>query len=203
MSTGYIETVDELRSLFRAPAERAVRKQLDRLDVHCRRFIELAPFVVLATGNGENFDASPRGGAPGFVRIVDESTLWIPDSPGNNRLDSLANIIATARVGLLFLIPGVDETLRVNGSARLSVEVAKLGQLSDGKRTPAVLVEVIVEEAYLHCAKALMRSNLWSESARQDRGVLPTIGQMIADQVGETAPPETQEEMLARYAKDL
>jgi hypothetical protein len=203
MSTGYIDTVDELRSLFQAPGGRALRKQLDRLDVHCRRFIELAPFVVMATDNGETMDASPRGGKPGFVRVVDDMTLWIPDSPGNNRLDSLANIIATGKIGLLFLIPGIDETLRVNGSARISASDRKLRQLADEKRTPAVLVEVGVEEAYLHCAKALMRSNFWSDAARQDRGVLPTMGQMLAEQTDLNSPEETQEQMLARYAKDL
>lgn len=203
MSSEYIDDVDQLRSLYKAPTDRAVRKQLDRLDVHCRRFIELAPFVVIATGNGENMDASPRGGKLGFVRVVDDVTLWIPDSPGNNRLDSLANIITTGRVGLLFLIPGIDETLRVNGSARISASDGKLRLLADEKRTPAVLVEVGVEEAYLHCAKALMRSKLWSDEARQDRGVLPTIGQMISEQTGSNSPPESQEQMLARYAKDL
>lgn len=203
MSSEYIDDVDQLRSLYKAPTDRAVRKQLDRLDVHCRRFIELAPFVVIATGNGENMDASPRGGKPGFVRVVDDVTVWIPDSPGNNRLDSLANIITTGRVGLLFLIPGIDETLRVNGSARISASDGKLRLLADEKRTPAVLVEVGVEEAYLHCAKALMRSKLWSDEARQDRRVLPTIGQMISEQTGSNSPPESQEQMLARYAKDL
>lgn len=203
MSSEYIDDVDQLRSLYKAPTDRAVRKQLDRLDVHCRRFIELAPFVVIATGNGENMDASPRGGKPGFVRVVDDVTLWISDSPGNNRLDSLANIITTGRVGLLFLIPGIDETLRVNGSARISASDGKLRLLADEKRTPAVLVEVGVEEAYLHCAKALMRSKLWSDEASQDRGVLPTIGQMISEQTGSNSPPESQEQMLARYAKDL
>ncbi len=203
MSSEYIDDVDQLRSLYKAPTDRAVRKQLDRLDVHCRRFIELAPFVVIATGNGENMDASPRGGKPGFVRVVDDVTVWIPDSPGNNRLDSLANIITTGRVGLLFLIPGIDETLRVNGSARISASDGKLRLLADEKRTPAVIVEVGVEEAYLHCAKALMRSKLWSDEARQDRRVLPTIGQMISEQTGSNSPPESQEQMLARYAKDL
>lgn len=199
----YIETAEDLRALFAGPKERAVKKELSRLDRHCRRFIELSPFVVLATGDHAAFDASPRGGEPGFVHVVDDNMLWIPDAPGNNRLDSFANIIATRRAGLLFLIPGVDETLRVNGGARLSVDPVKLQHMATEKRTPKVIIEVSVEAAYLHCAKALMRSKLWSDEARRHRSVLPTIGEMLADQTGSAAPPESQEQMIARYEKDL
>ena len=203
MRDGVIESVGELRAMFAEPNERAVRKQLDRLDAHCMRFIALSPFVVISTGNGGSMDASPRGGKPGFVRCVDEKTLWIPDAPGNNRLDSLQNLVTTGRIGLLFLIPGVDETLRVNGAARLVVDSEKLAKLRDEKRIPKLLIEVVVEEAYLHCAKALMRSKLWADESRRERSVLPTIGQMLADQMGTGAPAETQEQMLARYEKDL
>ena len=199
----YIESVHELRTRYAEPGERAVRKQLPRLDAHCRNFIALAPFVVLATSSAAALDASPRGGAPGFVKVVDDATLWIPDDPGNNRLDSLSNIIERGRIGLLFLIPGVDETLRVNGGARLSVDPEKLQHLATEKRTPKLLIEVTVEEAYLHCAKALMRSRLWSAEAKQDRNVLPTLGAMLADQLGLSAPAETQEQMVARYQRDL
>src|SRR5947208_5615787 len=116
-----ITSVDALRALYATPGERAVKKQLSSLDRHCRRFIELSPFLVLATaGATGTMDASPRGGVPGFIKVQDERTLLVPDAPGNNRLDSLENILATGRVGLLFLVPGVDETLRVNGSAVLS-----------------------------------------------------------------------------------
>jgi PPOX class probable FMN-dependent enzyme len=203
MPAGYIESVEDLRRLFDGPRERSVKKQLSELDQHCRRFIELSPFVVIATGDGHRLDSSPRGGAPGFVRAVDEKTLWIPDSPGNNRLDSLINIVATGRIGLLFLIPGVDETLRVNGAARVSDDSVKVSQLATEKRTPKVVIEVTVEEAYLHCAKALMRSRLWAEESRQDRGVLPTLGEMLADQTRIESKPETQAEMMARYGRDL
>lgn len=197
-----IDSADALRQLYPQPKERAVRKQLSHLDRHCIRFIELSPFAVIATGNA-GLDASPRGGEPGFIRIVDERTLWIPDSPGNNRLDSLTNIIATGRIGLLFLIPGVDETLRINGRARVSADPAKTGRFATEQRTPKVVIEVGVEEAYLHCAKALMRSKLWADDSRQERSVLPTMGQMINDQVGMTDPVETQAEMVARYQHDL
>ncbi|HYO78721.1 MAG TPA: pyridoxamine 5'-phosphate oxidase family protein [Thermoanaerobaculia bacterium] len=204
MESEYITSLDELRARYAEPGERALRKQLAQLDQHCRRFISLSPFVVIGTAGREHaLDASPRGGDPGFVKVVDDQTLWIPDAPGNNRLDSLANIVATGRVGLLFLIPGVDETLRVNGAARLSTSAEKRAAMASAKRVPSLLIEVTVEEAFLHCAKALMRSGLWSAEARQARTVLPTLGAMLADQTGLTGVAETQEQMVARYQKDL
>jgi hypothetical protein len=200
---GDITSLDELRALFPQPSGRTLQKQLSKLDRHCRHVIELAPFVVIATGNGESLDASPRGGAPGFVQVIDESTLWIPDSPGNNRLDSLANIVTTGRIGLLFLIPGVDETLRVNGAARVTADAEKVQRFATEVRTPRVVIEVTVEEAYLHCAKALMRSKLWADASRIERSSFPTMGEMLADQIGANGPVETQEVMVARSARDL
>lgn len=199
-----IETIEQLRALYPAPGERAVRKQISSLDRHCRRFIELSPFVVVASGGSElPLDASPRGGEPGFVRVPDERTLLIPDAPGNNRLDTLENILATGKAGLLFLIPGVDETLRVNGDAMLSCADEHIQAFAGGKRLPRLVIQIRVREAYLHCAKAFMRSNLWHDSARVDRSVLPTLGEMLQDQTCMTSPVETQEQMLARYAPDL
>ena len=154
-----------LRELYPAPNERAVRKQLDHLDVHCRRFIELSPFLVMASvaaGTDGPLDASPRGGAPGFVKALDATTLLVPDAPGNNRLDSLSNIVATERVGLLFLVPGIDETLRVNGAAQVSDDPALLALFTAERHLPRVVIRVAVQQAYLHCAKAFMRSQLWS-----------------------------------------
>ena len=193
-----------LRALYAAPKERAIKKQLAALDVHCRRFIGLSPFVVVATaGAAASMDASPRGGVPGFVQVADEHTLLIPDAPGNNRLDSLENIVASGRVGLLFLVPGVDETLRVNGRALLSQSPADIARCTNERRAPVLVIRVTVQEAYLHCAKALMRSALWSPEARIDRSLLPTVGQMLIDHTGIVTPPETHEEMLRRYAPDL
>jgi PPOX class probable FMN-dependent enzyme len=198
-----INSTDALRTLYPPAKGRSVAKQLDHLDKHCLRFLELSPFVVLASsGAGGQCDASPRGGAPGFVRAPDPKTLLIPDAPGNNRLDTLENIIGTGRLGLLFLIPGVDETLRVNGRARLLGDSALLNQFKDEKRTPRLLIEVKVEDAYLHCAKALMRSKLWQASSKVERGVLPSMGQMIKDQTG-VGDAESQESMVARYQADL
>jgi PPOX class probable FMN-dependent enzyme len=199
-----IDSIEQLRTLYPAPTERAVRKQLAALDVHCRRFIELSPFVVLASSSsGGAMDASPRGGAPGFVKAPDERTLLIPDAPGNNRLDTLENIIGTGKVGLFFMIPGIDETLRVNGTARLSSDAEHLGRFSGEKRVPKLVIAVAVAEAYLHCAKALMRSNLWKVSSQVERSSLPTMGQMINSQTGIETPAETQDDMRKRYAADL
>jgi PPOX class probable FMN-dependent enzyme len=199
-----IDSKESLRALYPAAKERSVKKQLTHLDKHCLRFVELSPFVVLASGAREgHLDASPRGGAPGFVKALDAITLLIPDAPGNNRLDTLENIVGTGRLGLLFLIPGVDETLRVNGRARLSDESALLEHFKNEKRAARLVIEVKVEDAYLHCAKALMRSKLWSQESRVDRAVLPTMGQMLNDQTGTQTPPETQEQMAERYKADL
>jgi uncharacterized protein len=199
-----IETLQDLRRIYPEPKPRALAKQLDRLDVHCRRFIEVAPFLVLATvGKDGRVDASPRGGAPGFVKVVDELTLHLPDSLGNNRLDSYANIVQTGRCGTIFLLPGMDETLRVNGRALLRNEPELLAAYPAQRHPPRVIVEIRVEEAYLHCAKALMRSQLWNEDNRIDRALFPSMGQMIKDQSGSQEQAETREQMLARYVSEL
>lgn len=200
----HIGTIDQLRQLYSLPTERAVRKQIAALDAHCRRFVALSPFLVLATTDREHrLDASPRGGAPGFVKVTGDGALLIPDAPGNNRLDSFENIVATGRVGILFMIPGVDETLRVNGAATLSLAADHIAACTDERRAPKLVVHVRVSAAYLHCAKAFMRSRLWNASAQVERSVLPTIGQMIADQTGLATAPESREEMVRRYAPDL
>jgi hypothetical protein len=199
-----INTVEALRVLYAAPTERAVKKEIRALDVHCRRFLELSPFVVLATADKDgNADASPRGGAPGFVKVPDDRTLLIPDAPGNNRLDTLENVVATGRIGLLFMIPGIDETLRVNGRASLSSDPAAIALCRNERREPKLVIRVAVEGAYLHCAKAFLRSGLWKAASQVERSVLPTAGQMIGDQTGLRTPPETREEMEKRYAPDL
>ena len=199
-----IDSIAALRELYAAPKERAVTKEIPTLDLHCRNFIRLSPFVILATSDREhNMDASPRGGEPGFVKVTDGGELLIPDAPGNNRLDSLENIAATGKVGLLFLIPGVDETLRVNGSAMLSATPEEIHACTTERRAPKLVVRVTVRSAYLHCAKALMRSKLWHPASLVDRSVLPTLGEMLNDQTATKVPPETREEMARRYAQDL
>jgi PPOX class probable FMN-dependent enzyme len=202
MSTITSET--RLRELYGEPMERALRKQLDRLDVHCRRVVELSRFVVVATAGADGLlDATPRGGEPGFVRVHDERTLLIPDHRGNRRLDTLSNLVARPGIGLLFLVPGVDETLRVNGSAEIDDDPELRAGLAVDGRAPTTVVRVHVQEAYLHCAKALMRSRLWDPAARIPRTALPTMGEMMRDQVGAAAPLETHEQMVARYREEL
>jgi PPOX class probable FMN-dependent enzyme len=195
---------DALRALYREPSERSLRKQLDRLDEHCRRFVALSPFLVIASTDAEGrVDASPRGGDPGFVKVLDERTVLIPDSPGNNRLDSMQNVIDRPGVGLLFMIPGVDETLRINGRATLRTDAALIDLCANERRRAPLVIAVEVQEAYLHCAKALMRSNLWDPGARQERGVLPSMGQMLKDQIGSPGEAESDAAMRERYQSDL
>ncbi len=201
-----IETLEQLRTRYAPAGERSLKKELNHLDAHCIRFISLAPFLVLASGSAAGeamLDASPRGGAPGFVHVPDKNTLLLPDAPGNNRLDTYTNIVAGGKVGLLFLVPGVDETLRVNGTARLRDEAAFLDLFKEEKHPPKLVIEITVREAYLHCAKALMRSKLWDAQHQCERSAMPSMGQMLRDQIGGNIPAETQEEMVVRYAKDL
>ncbi|MFN3437278.1 MAG: MSMEG_1061 family FMN-dependent PPOX-type flavoprotein [Acidovorax sp.] len=206
-----IETLEQLRSLYAAPGERALRKQQPQLDAHCQRFIALSPFCVVATGGaggvggvgGALLDASPRGGAPGFVKSPDPHTLLLPDGSGNNRLDTLSNLLEDPRIGLLFMIPGVDETLRVNGTARLRDEALYTDFFTAERQRPKIVIEVRVAEAYLHCSKAFMRSRLWSADAQVDRAQLPTMGQMLHDQMGLATEPESQVAMLQRYRAQL
>lgn len=196
---------DQLRQLYAIPAERALRKQQAALDAHCQRFIALSPLCVLATGGGAGalMDASPRGGAPGFVHVHDAQTLWIPDAGGNNRLDSLSNLLHDPRIGLVFMVPGVNETLRINGTARLRDEPAWTGHFAGAHFTPKLVIEVQVREAYLHCAKALMRSRLWQAEAQVERSALPSMNQMIHAQIGLDTPPESQAAMEQRYQQQI
>ena len=202
-----ITDLAQLRARYAEPGERAVRKQLDRLDVHGQRFVALAPFCVVASAGqgGALLDASPRGGAPGFVKSAEEgATLLIPDSAGNNRLDTLENLLADPRIALIFLIPGVDETLRVNGTARLRDEPAFAERFAHERQRPKLVIEVTVREAYLHCAKAFMRSQLWQPASWGPREALPSMGQMIREQIGTMGSSgETDAQTMARYRAQL
>jgi len=199
-----IDTLEQLRERYPAPKERAVKKQLDFLDRHCKNYIALSPFVVLSSlGLDGQLDASPRGGAPGFVKVLDSTHLLIPDSPGNNRLDTLENIIHAGRIGLLFVIPGMDETLRVNGRAHLSIDPTDIACCTTEVRAPKLVIHVAVQQAYLHCAKAFMRSKLWDISSQIDRACLPTIVDMINEQAAIEGIFETHEEIMLRYKNEL
>ncbi|WP_193179362.1 pyridoxamine 5'-phosphate oxidase family protein [Nisaea sediminum] len=199
-----IETVEALRAIYKPVHERARQKEIPVLDKHCRRFIELSPFLLLATHNAEGVvDISPRGDGPGFVAMPDDSTLLIPDRPGNNRLDSLQNILENPTVSVIFLVPGVDETLRIRGRAEVRDDEDLRAGFEVQKRLPATVIRIAIDTAFLHCAKALMRSRLWDPATVNDRSVLPSLGQMIKDQIGIDMPVETQAEMVARYKETL
>jgi PPOX class probable FMN-dependent enzyme len=194
-----IESVEQLRGLYKDPTARALAKVMDRLETHSRRFIELSPFLVIASvGEDGLADASPRGEGPGFVRILDDTTIAIPDRPGNNRVDTLSNIVGDPGVGVIFFIPGVDEVLRINGQAEVRDDAELLASFAiDGKR-PVTAIMVTAEQVFLHCAKAIMRAGLWDEARKVERSVLPTMGRMLNDQVGSAEPAESQAEMVAR-----
>jgi uncharacterized protein len=184
-----LDSAEALRTRYEPVLERARLKTLSRLDAHCRRFISLSPFLCLGTSGEGGADVTPRGDAPGFVRVLDDATIAIPDWRGNNRLDSLSNVIENPEVGLLFLIPGVDETLRVNGRAVISADAELLAGWNVNGKTPATALVVTVREAFLHCGKALIRSRLWHDTYKVERTALPSYGRMLKDQIetGETA----------------
>lgn len=198
-----ITSLDQLRTLYVAPRERSRRKVMPALDTHCRSLIALSPLVMVGSfGADGRADVTPRGDAPGFVEVADEATLLIPDRPGNNRLDTLTNLIANPAIGLLFLVPGIDETLRVNGTAEIRDDAELLARFEvDGKR-PVTALKITVQEAYLHCAKAFMRSRAWDPTSRVERASLPSMGEMMRDQLN-LPTAETQAEMLVRYRETL
>jgi len=186
-----------LRGLYPQPKELAVLKQLDRLDAHCRNFIAHSPLVIIgSTRAGRGTDVSPRGDAPGFARALDDRTIAIPDRPGNNRLDTMSNIVTDAEVGLLFFIPGIDETLRVNGSGRLSRDPELLAAAAVEGREPRLVILVRVREAFLHCGKALKRARLWQDDYRIERKSFPSLGRMIVEQ---TKPANVTVEQAEAY----
>ncbi|HZR42700.1 MAG TPA: pyridoxamine 5'-phosphate oxidase family protein [Ktedonobacteraceae bacterium] len=179
-----VTSEETLRELIGTPSERAVRKQLSSLDQHCRTFISSSPFLLVGTVNSAGMqDVSPRGDAPGFVLVMDEKTLIIPERPGNRRLDTLRNILQTSAIGLIFLIPGVEETLRVNGRACLVRDTDLLERLTVQGKQPLIAIGVEVEECFLHCAKAFKRSKLWDTTTWPERKSLPSLGQMLCDQL--------------------
>ena len=183
-----------LRSLYPATHALAAQKSLPRLDPHAREFIRRSPFLTIGTQNRDGkADVSPRGDPAGFVRVLDDRTLAIPDRPGNNRLDTLSNILANPAVGILFMVPGFDDTLRINGTAQLSTDPDLLRSMAVNDRVPAIAIVVTVAEVFLHCAKAFRRSRLWDPEARQDRTEMPSLLKMILDQT--TGAPQDPAEM--------
>jgi PPOX class probable FMN-dependent enzyme len=176
-----IADVQTLEKLYGAPSGAAVDKEVDYLHPHYQRLIAASPFFVLATGGPDGMDASPRGDAPGFVVVADEKTLLIPDRRGNNRVDSLRNIIADPRVALLFLIPGCGETLRVNGRAEIRTDPRLLERFSVEGKLPRTVIVVHVDTVFFQCARAIFRSKLWDPARHVERGSLPSTGTIVAD----------------------
>ena len=175
-----LTTLAELETIYGEPSEAALVKVTDRIVAPYRRLIEASPFFVLATNGPHGLDCSPRGDAAGFVRVADERTLLIPDRRGNNRIDSLRNIVRDPRVALLFLIPGVGETLRVRGRAAISVEPTLIESFVTEGKPPRSVVVVTAEAVYFQCQKAIVRSDLWNAEKRADRKSLPSAGQILA-----------------------
>ena len=182
--TNAVKSIDQLEQIYGQPIPTSIVKEVDRLNEVYRKLVEAAPFVVIATSGPDGLDCSPKGDLPGFVRIVDDKTLMIPDRPGNNRLDGFKNLMSDPRIALLFLIPGCAETLRVNGRASVSVDPALRESFAvNGKPARAVLV-VDIETVFFHCAKAIVRAKLWDPAAQVDRKDLPSAGKIIAEVSG-------------------
>jgi PPOX class probable FMN-dependent enzyme len=179
-----IREVAELDELYGSALERSVLKQLDRLDDYCREFIAASPMVVVSTQADGMADSSPRGDVPGFVKVAGDRTLLIPDRRGNNRLDTLRNIVRNPAIGLLFLIPGVNETFRVNGDAVVSRDPALTGKFSMQGKLPRTVIVVTMKEAYIHCSRALVRADLWNPAKHVARNTIPSMGMMLAKHTG-------------------
>jgi PPOX class probable FMN-dependent enzyme len=197
-----IGNAEQLREAYGPPSDRAVKKQLSRLDRNCRDFIARSPFVVIASADpAGRCDASPKGDAPGFVRVINEGTLLIPDRLGNNRVDTLGNLVARPGIGLIFFVPGINETLRVNGQARITTDHALLQPLTVNGKVPRGGILVSAEEVYFHCGKALLRCDLWNPEKHQRRAAFPSLATVLTEQIGGAV--EGDPERLERYRTGL
>jgi hypothetical protein len=192
-----------LRDCYGQPSDLAARKTLDYVDRHARAFIALSPLMIMATSDETGADCSPRGDAPGFVQVADDRTLAIPDRRGNNRLDSLQNIAVNPEVGLLFLVPGVTETLRINGRAEIVIEPTLLARFAVQGKAPTSALLVRVREAFFHCGKALIRSDLWNPAKKIERKSFPSLGRILADQIAGVNADEGDKLVAEGYANRL
>ena len=199
-----LKTSEDVRAHYDAPHAVALGKEMKRLDRHCRAFIAASPFVVIATADIRGrADASPRGDAPGFVAVRDDTTILIPDRRGNNRVDTMMNIAENPHVGLLFMVPGMNETLRVNGKALITIDPVLLAPLAAQNKTPQAAIVVTVEEVYFQCGKALVRSDLWNPDRRIARSSLPSLGQILADEINLSYGPELEKAIEDDYKTGL
>lgn len=196
----------DLDRLYRPPGKLVLDKVLNLVEKHGRSFIALSPFcVVSSAGSDGAIDVSPRGGEPGFVHVSEDGrTLFLPDRPGNNRLDTLRNLLAgSGRIGLMFMIPGFEDVYRVNGRAAATDDPDLLAQFEEFGKLPRLVIAVTVEEAFFHCPKAIMRSRLWDPEAQVDRATLPTGAEMIFDQLQLGKVPVSEEQIVASYKEQL
>ena len=199
-----IENPERLRELYGAPSERSLKKQLTKFDKHCRAFIARSPFLVIASSDPSGrCDASPKGDAPGFVQVLDDETLLIPDRLGNNRVDTIGNLLVRPGVGLIFFVPGINETLRVNGRARVTTDPAVLEPLAVNGKVPRSGILVTAEEIYFHCGKALIRSDLWNPKKHLRRSEFPSLGRILADQIGGISVEEAERQTVESYKTRL
>lgn len=199
-----ISSEEELRDLTGYPSELVRNKVIDFLDVHCRTFISLSPFLTISTADQSGYcDVSPRGDGPGFVQVLDDKHLVIPERPGNRRLDSAINILSNPHVGLLFLIPGLGETLRINGKASLVQDDELLEKMAVNGKKPIFGIAVEVSECFIHCAKAFKRSGLWEPESWLDKGQLPSAGKMLRDhsQIPSYSSEDIEEMLKESYKK--
>ncbi len=193
-----------LRDFYGEISGLAKFKELTRLDRHCRAFIALSPFLVLATADSEGrLDASPRGDAPGFVQVLDDTTLLLPDRPGNNRVDSYGNVVANPGIATIFFVPGIEETLRVNGRAQVTTDATLLAGSEVLGKVPRAGLLITVEQAFFHCAKALKRSHLWDASRHVERRSFPSLGQIIAEQTARCTTEEAEARIEDGYKNRL
>jgi PPOX class probable FMN-dependent enzyme len=199
-----IENFERLREVYGAPSERALKKQLSGFDKHCRAFIARSPFLVIASSDPSGrCDASPKGDAPGFVEVLDDETLLIPDRLGNNRVDTIGNLLERPGIGLIFFVPGLNETLRVNGRARITTDRALLEPLAINRKVPRSGILVSADEVYFHCGKALIRSDLWNPEKQLRRSEFPSLGHILADQIGGITVEESERLTAESYKTRL
>lgn len=199
-----ITSLEQLEALYGPTNPNSLRKEIGYIHPHYKKLIEAAPFVVLASAGPEGLDCGPRGDAPGFVRVVDEQTLQIPDRRGNNRLDTLKNILRDDRVALLFLIPGIGETLRVNGRAAIVADPELIESFAVNGKPPFCIIEITVESIYFHCSKAMVRSRLWDPARQLPRTALPSTGTIVeALTKGEVSGADYDREAPARIQAQL
>jgi uncharacterized protein len=199
-----IENFERLREVYGAASERALKKQLSRFDKHCRAFIARSPFLVIASSDPSGrCDASPKGDAPGFVEVLDDETLLIPDRLGNNRVDTIGNLLERPGVGLIFFVPGLNETLRVNGRAHITTDPTLLDPLAVNGKLPRSGILVSADEIYFHCGKALIRSDLWNPEKQLRRSEFPSLGRILADQIGGITVEESERLTAESYKTRL